>query len=255
MPEKKRTRESMTMKHTRHSRIRLRQRGYRKDDIELILENGTEISQERIMLRRRDVENAVKKLKREITMIQRSVGIRGVSRGSSRAALSYSERNRLRRMPAGQTDPRRGGVRRAASERTESQRSGAESAPGVQRTPEADQTGIGGGRNSSERRSGRPMAMERARRGGIRLRQRGSKKCGVDPTHETEAENLHKKIIAGRRSAGEEIRKRRRKIAALERLKDTIIVIADGHLVTAYHASGGKVSTGASTPRRRRAAT
>ena len=207
------------------------------------------------MLRRRDVEKAVKKLKREITMIQRSVGIRGVSRESADAALSYIGRNRPRRMPAGQTHPKREGLRRTASERTGSQRSGAEAVPEVQRTQEADQVGIGGERNSSERRSGRPMAMERARRGGIRLRQRGSKKGGVDPTHETEAENLHKKIISGRRSAGEEIRKRRRKIAALERLKDTIIVIADGCLVTAYHASGGKVSTGASTPRRRRAAT
>ena len=96
------------------------------------------------------------------------------------------------------------------------------------------------------------MAMERARRGGIRSGQRGSKKDSVDPTHETEAENLHKKINPGRRSADEEVRKRRRKIAALERLKDTIIVIADGRLVTAYHTNGGKVSTGASTPRRRR---
>ena len=124
--------------------------------------------------------------------------------------------------------------------------------PGTQRTPEADQAGTGGERNASEQRPGRPMAMERARRGGIRLRQRGSKKDGVDPTHETEAENLPKKTSPGRRSADEEVRKRRRKIAALERLKDTIIVIADGRLVTAYHASGGKVLTGASTPRRRR---
>ena len=74
----------MTMKQTRHSNTRLRQRGYRKDDIDLILEIGTEISPERIMLRRRDAEEEIKKLKKEITMIQRSVGMHGVSRGSAR---------------------------------------------------------------------------------------------------------------------------------------------------------------------------
>ena len=120
------------MKTTRHGMTRLRQRGFREGDVDLILETGTEITHDRIMLKRRDADEAIKKCKREIRAIP-----------DNRADGAYF-------------------------------------------------------------------------------------------------------------NADEAIQKCKRKIAALERLKGTIILIVDDCLVTAFHATGKKMLTGASIPPRRR---
>lgn len=56
---------------TKHGRARMRQRGLRKTDPELILEYGTEIGQDRIMLRERDADKAIRSRKREIAILER----------------------------------------------------------------------------------------------------------------------------------------------------------------------------------------
>ncbi len=56
---------------TKHGQARMRQRGLRKTDPELILEYGTEIGQDRIMLRERDVDKAIQSRKREIAVLER----------------------------------------------------------------------------------------------------------------------------------------------------------------------------------------
>ena len=56
---------------TKHGEARMRQRGLRKTDPELILEYGTEIGQDRIMLRGRDVDEIIRSLKKQIAKFER----------------------------------------------------------------------------------------------------------------------------------------------------------------------------------------
>ena len=56
---------------TKHGRARMRQRGLREADLDLILEYGTEIGQDRIMLRGRDTDKIIQSLKREIAKFER----------------------------------------------------------------------------------------------------------------------------------------------------------------------------------------
>ena len=56
---------------TKHAQARMRQRGLRKTDPELILEYGTEIGQDRIMLREQDADKAIQSRKREIAILER----------------------------------------------------------------------------------------------------------------------------------------------------------------------------------------
>ena len=56
---------------TKHGQERMRQRGLRKTDLETILEYGTEIDQDRIMLTGQDVDKIIRFLKREIAKFER----------------------------------------------------------------------------------------------------------------------------------------------------------------------------------------
>ena len=56
---------------TKHAQARMRQRGLREADLDLILEYGTEIGQDRIMLKERDVDKIIQSLKRQIAKLER----------------------------------------------------------------------------------------------------------------------------------------------------------------------------------------
>ena len=59
---------------TRHAEIRMSQRGIRNSDLDVLLAHGTEIGQDKLMLRTRDAEKAIGNLKKEIAKIQRLTG-------------------------------------------------------------------------------------------------------------------------------------------------------------------------------------
>lgn len=56
---------------TRHAAARLRQRGMRERDIELLLENGTMFGEDVCFLSMRDADRAIRKRKREIQALER----------------------------------------------------------------------------------------------------------------------------------------------------------------------------------------
>ena len=223
------------MKYTRHSTTRLRQRGFRKGDVELILENGTEISHEKIMLKRRDADKAIQKRKREIAKLERLVGMHRVSERRPRTALPPCRRPL--RTSAGQTPPG-GGMLPVVSGGTGPLCSGTESVLAVQRNPRVDQADVGCGSNTTEQRLGEPIIVIPTWHSGSWLQQRVFRKDDVELILEDGPKISPKKIVLKQRDVDEAIRNRKREIAAIERLKNTTIVVADGHLVTAYHANG-----------------
>ena len=60
-----------TLTVTRHGETRMRQRGFRNVDLEVILTHGTDIGHNRIMLKRRDAAKRISELKKEIAMYER----------------------------------------------------------------------------------------------------------------------------------------------------------------------------------------
>ena len=59
---------------TRHGEARMSQRGIRKSDLDLLLAYGTEIGQDRLMIRKRDGAKLIKDYKEEIAKLERLVG-------------------------------------------------------------------------------------------------------------------------------------------------------------------------------------
>lgn len=58
------------MRISKHARQRMRQRGLYEDDVDLIFEYGTEVT-DGFLLRRRDATSAIAALKRELTRLER----------------------------------------------------------------------------------------------------------------------------------------------------------------------------------------
>lgn len=88
---------------TRHADTRCRQRGYKSDDLALIRRYGTDTG-DGILLRRDDVEAAVRQHKREIAALERLAGTMVVLAGESvvtvQRARRWKERAALRRPQA-----------------------------------------------------------------------------------------------------------------------------------------------------------
>ncbi len=69
-----------TLPVTKHAQVRMRQRGYRGSDLELVFAYGTE-SQEAVVLTKSDVERGVRGLKRQIQALERLNGTAIVTAG------------------------------------------------------------------------------------------------------------------------------------------------------------------------------
>ena len=65
------TRGTGTHELTRHAQDRMRQRGLRDPDIQLVLECGTQAPHGRVMLRDRDVDREIRECKRRIQRLER----------------------------------------------------------------------------------------------------------------------------------------------------------------------------------------
>lgn len=66
---------------TQHAHQRSQQRGIKLSDIDLLLECGTPISDEAILLLKGDAQREIAKRKREIEALQRLAGCKAIVRG------------------------------------------------------------------------------------------------------------------------------------------------------------------------------
>lgn len=60
--------------YTRRAEMRMNQRGLRKKDVELVLQYGPQITDDRFELRRQDVHLAISRLRRDIQRFERLRG-------------------------------------------------------------------------------------------------------------------------------------------------------------------------------------
>ena len=63
---------------SRHAELRLGQRNFRREDIEVVLECGTRIATDAYLMRREDAEREVAALKRRIQRIERLTNVKVV---------------------------------------------------------------------------------------------------------------------------------------------------------------------------------
>lgn len=59
------------VKISRHAECRIRQRGFREQDIDLVLRCGTLISDDTFLLRNKDVDREIRDRKRELQQLER----------------------------------------------------------------------------------------------------------------------------------------------------------------------------------------
>jgi len=69
---------TMKLKFSRHSLTRMRQRGLKESDVKPILNVGTPVDEDSVMLLGRDVDREVRKLKKKIATLERLKGCRVV---------------------------------------------------------------------------------------------------------------------------------------------------------------------------------
>ena len=74
----------MTLKISQHAKVRVRQRGLRENDLNLIVQVGTAIDVDSVFLLDRDVEREVRKRKREIVSFGTIAWLSGSSRWRDR---------------------------------------------------------------------------------------------------------------------------------------------------------------------------
>jgi hypothetical protein len=85
-----------TLPITKHAQVRMRQRGYRGSDIELVLAYGTE-SKEAVVLTKSDVERGVRRLKRHIQALERLNGTAIVTGGEIVQTVYRPRKRKMRR--------------------------------------------------------------------------------------------------------------------------------------------------------------
>lgn len=82
---------------TAHAQARVRQRGYRGDDLDLVLQHGT-AGAEAAVLTRLDVDHRVRALKKEIQALERLSGTAVVTGGEAVKTVYRPDKRRMRRM-------------------------------------------------------------------------------------------------------------------------------------------------------------
>jgi len=69
-----------TIKYSSHASWRIRQRGFRTDEIDLVLACGTHLDRGCVLLRKKDAEREIKRRKQEIEALERLRGTKVVIR-------------------------------------------------------------------------------------------------------------------------------------------------------------------------------
>lgn len=79
----------MNSHFTQHALSRIRQRGLREADIDVIVDAGTPVDSESVLLLNHDVDREIGKRKREIAMFERLRGCRVVLAGAEKIVTVY----------------------------------------------------------------------------------------------------------------------------------------------------------------------
>ena len=85
------------LRFTGHAEVRMRQRGFRKSDIGLLLNVATRISDDAFFLRDKDVAREVELRRSEIQDLERMRGTRLVVVGKTVVTVHHAERKRSRK--------------------------------------------------------------------------------------------------------------------------------------------------------------
>lgn len=68
---------------THHAKARIRQRGYREDDVDLVFRVGTRVADDAFLLTDKDAARAIQKLKHEIQQLERLRGSKVIVEGET----------------------------------------------------------------------------------------------------------------------------------------------------------------------------
>ncbi len=82
---------------TAHAEIRMRQRGLRDADLDLILSCATQVAPDAYMLTRADTQHEIARLKRKIQCLERLCGCKVVVEGETIVTCYHARQNEQRR--------------------------------------------------------------------------------------------------------------------------------------------------------------
>lgn len=81
---------------TKHSEIRMRQRGFRKADVDLVISVATRVAEDAYLLTCRDAAREIEKRRREIQQLERLQGSKLIVEGGALITLYHEDAGRSR---------------------------------------------------------------------------------------------------------------------------------------------------------------
>lgn len=82
---------------TRHAEARMRQRGYKDDDVDLVFRVGTRVADDAFLLTDKDAARAIRKRKQEIQQLERLRGSQVIVEGETLITLYHTTMRPRRR--------------------------------------------------------------------------------------------------------------------------------------------------------------
>jgi len=92
------------LKLTHHAQVRIRQRGFREDDADLVFRVGTRVADDAILLTSKDVARAIQNRKQEIQKLERLRGSKVIVEGETLITIYHETQ---RRRPGSRSKSRR----------------------------------------------------------------------------------------------------------------------------------------------------
>jgi hypothetical protein len=83
---------------TNHAEARMRQRGFRNSDVDLVLSVGTRTDEDAFCLTDQDAGREIQRRKREIQQLERLRGTKMIVRGDALVTIYHSERKLKRHL-------------------------------------------------------------------------------------------------------------------------------------------------------------
>lgn len=83
---------------TKHAEMRMRQRGYRNVDLDLVLSAATDLGEDAFLLTDRDVAREIERRKQEIQQLERLRGSRFIMRGGALVTIYHAVGKQKRAM-------------------------------------------------------------------------------------------------------------------------------------------------------------
>lgn len=77
---------------THHAQARIRQRGFREDDVDLVFRVGTRVADDAFLLTDKDAARAIRKRKQEIQQLERLRGSKVIVEGETLITLYHTAR-------------------------------------------------------------------------------------------------------------------------------------------------------------------